>query len=374
MKKLIVELNSNLDVEEFYKSVSFISPEINDVVLKNELLELSLSDQADLDSIQKQLYEMEKKYVINNSNNDIYYKNKNKKQQFFDLKMSDENIIFFEDGQIGFGKKGKFLLEFFDSLFCSIAIRMNAIEKVYPVLLPIKEYSQTGYIKKSPQYAIFCSSVNDKIDDLEKAYKSVEDNQIKNVIKEPEYALSPSACFHTYIEYRNKSLPNNTLITFKQNVFRNEGRFNYKEIGRLRDYHVREIVMIGDVDYVEKTREMIMEESCKIMKNLNLSGDITIASDSFIVPKMLLYKKIQKIDKSKYEMHLSLSDSKSISVASFNLHGKAFTDSFKICVDQCEDTVTGCVGFGLQRWVLAFVAQYGWEVDNWPSFVKQKYV
>lgn len=270
-------------------------------------------------------------------------------------------------------EKGKFLFEYFDELFGKIAYQLGAIEKMYPALLPIGGYSKTGYLKKTPQYAIFCSTVNDSINNLEQTDVAIRNRNVKEIVKEPEYALSPSACFHTYIEYENSSLEKNTIITFRQNVFRNEGRLNYRELGRLCDYHVREIVMIGSSEYVIKMRNQIMEKSTEIMKNLNLDGDISLASDSFVVPKMQMYRKIQRVDKSKYEMHLKVSDNKTISTASFNLHGRAFTDPFNISVDNCEDTVTACVGFGLQRWVIAFLSQYSLEERKWPLQVKEKY-
>lgn len=184
---------------------------------------------------------------------------------------------------------------------------------------------------------------------------------------------TPSACFHTYIEYQNQTLDKNSVITFKQNVFRNEGRLNYKEKGRLMDYHVREIVFIGDEKFVEKQRLQLMKDSEVFMKEHQLEGDISLATDSFVLPKMQMYKTIQKIDKTKYEMHLNVEKDKNISVASFNLHGKAFTDPFNISVKD-TDTVTGCVGFGLQRWVIAFVCQYGWDEQNWPEKIKKAYM
>ena len=110
------------------------------------------------------------------------------------------------------------------------------------------------------------------------------------------------------------------------------------------------------------------------MSKLQLVGDISLASDSFVVPKMQMYRKIQHIDKSKYEMHLNISSDKSISTASYNLHGKAFTDPFNISVENCEDTVTACVGFGLQRWILAFLSQYGFNEEYWPEEVKSEYL
>ena len=221
---------------------------------------------------------------------------------------------------------------------------------------------------------MFCSSVKDNLELIEETDERIRFCNINGILKEPQYALSPSACFHTYIEYKNRILENDTIITFRQNVFRNEGRLNYDEIGRLCDYHVREIVMIGSQEYVDKCRSEIMEKTVDIMKRYGMNGDITLASDSFVIPRMQMYRKIQRIDKSKYEMHLKVDSDKAISTASFNLHGKAFTDSFNISVKGEKDTVTACVGYGLQRWVIAFFCQFGFNEEKWPNEIAKAYI
>lgn len=217
-----------------------------------------------------------KKYKKINSYHEVYFNNHIENRKYYDLVCDHKEILFWGEGQVGFGEKGKFLFEYFDELFGKIAYQLGAIEKMYPALLPIGGYSKTGYLKKTPQYAIFCSTVNDSINNLEQTDVAIRNRNVKEIVKEPEYALSPSACFHTYIEYENSSLEKNTIITFRQNVFRNEGRLNYRELGRLCDYHVREIVMIGSSEYVIKMRNQIMEKSTEIMKNLNLDGDISL--------------------------------------------------------------------------------------------------
>lgn len=370
MGKFKICLPEKTDVEEFVKSLSFVSENIEGFELNGSELTITVSDDSDVDGLKSSLEKAMLKYK-KNTVAEVYYEN-SVDMEFNDFWVDDE-VINFGNGQIGFNEKGKFLLEYFDLLFSRIAFDMGAVEKHYPVLLPIREYALTGYIKKSPQYAIFCSPVADSLDTMEQADKAIEASKVGKLMKEPTYALSPSACFHTYIEYRNKVLEKETIVTFKQNVFRNEGRLNYDEIGRLMDYQVREIVMIGDDNYVVRIRDAIMEKSAELMKALGLKGDITLASDSFIMPKMQLYKKIQRIDKSKYEMHLYVSDKKVISTASFNLHGKAFTDPFNIGLRGCNDTVTACVGFGLQRWVIAFVTQHGWNEEAWPEEVRNQY-
>ncbi len=59
-----------------------------------------------------------------------------------------------------------------------------------------------------------------------------------------------------------------------------------------------------------------------------------------------------------------------MAVASFNLHGFNFTRPFGISVNGTE-TVTGCVGFGLERMVLAFLSQFGMEESCWPEEVRK---
>lgn len=373
MKNIEIKIGEKVDIVEFAKSLSFVSDDIVDYSIDDSnQVKVVVSENADIEKIQSDLQSAIGKYKCNNAQPSILYEYREKKDFPADGK-ENSSIIAFGEGQIGFDKKGLFLLDYFDKYFSGIALEKGAIEKSYPVLLPVDDYSMTGYLKKSPQHALFCSAVNNNMDDLQKVDESVKNRVLVKHIREPYYALSPSACFHTYLEYKNKNLEENTLITFKQNVFRNEGRLNYKEKGRLCDYNVREIVMIGSEEYIQSMREYFLNKTAEFMEKYKLIGNISVASDSFVIPKMQIYRKIQRIDRSKYEMHLKMDKDADLSTASFNLHGSAFTDPFNIKVNNVNDTVTGCVGYGLHRLVLAFFAQYGNNVENWPDEIAEKY-
>ena len=71
----------------------------------------------------------------------------------------------------------------------------------------------------------------------------------------------------------------------------------------------------------------------------------------------------------KYELELLLPyQSRSIAAASYNLHLEYFSKAFGIRMEGEKDTVwSGCVGFGLERWALAFLAQHGPEENGWPK-------
>lgn len=209
-------------------------------------------------------------------------------------------------------------------------------------------------------------------EDLEKmSNASFVDKNLDEVIQIPSFSLSPSACFHVYEKYRGQTMPQNSVITLNQSVFRNEGRLNWEEFGRLRDYHVREIVFLGTQEFVEQTRENIREEVMTFIRKMNMDAYITVAADAFIMPKMIKYKKYQKMEKSKYEVRVSYDKDHTLAAASLNLHGTAFTSPFHIKVKGVDNPVSGCVGFGIERWILVFLAQYGTDSACWPDEVKK---
>lgn len=261
------------------------------------------------------------------------------------------------------------LYRYFDSRFRNFALELGAIEKSYPTLLPLDAYKKTGYLKTSPQYSIFCSTPIEDIENLPHINKCACNNTLSTCSNQPQSALSPAACFHSYMEMEGNTLEKPLVITFNQNVFRNEGRFNWNDFGRLKDYHVREIVFFGDIEYVMDLRERLMNRTKFLINELDFDGRLCITFDPFVIPSMQKFKKIQIQEQSKYEVQLTYSDNKHLAVSSFNLHGTAFTEPFNICIKGCEKSVTGCVGYGIERWVLAFLSQYGIDIKNWPKSI-----
>lgn len=286
----------------------------------------------------------------------------------------EKHLCKFDEGMIIMDKMAVFLFEFFEKKFEKIALSVNAERKIYPTLLPVNKYQKTGYLKMSPQYAMFCSDVENDIEVLNRIGEGVSETDFKSYIKHPEYALSPAACLHTYIEYENTIFQEPKVFTFTQNVFRNEGKNNFDEIGRLRDYHVKEIVFIGSHQFVLNRRKEILDKTIDFLDELGMEYISTVASDHFILPQLQKYKKIQMADKSKIEIQVNTRSQNRISCASFNMHGTAFTYPFAISVKNVRITETGCVGFGIERWVIAFFQQFGDCPEQWPKCVFEEWL
>lgn len=366
MNTFSIEYNSQISQIELRKLIGFASEKIKNFEIINNTIKICIDDAEDEKIIRNKVDKLLKRYVLTENNEDIELvgKKPDKFNRYDDIYNS--NLVHrFENGQIALINQAKRLFEFFDSSFAEIAKSFGAVEKLYPALIPVSAYQETGYLKTSPQYSIFCSSPYEDIDLLVDLNKKVSDKDIHESLSEPKFGLSPSACFHTYIEYRDKKLDNNTVVTFNQNVFRNEGRFCWDDYGRLMDYHVREIVLIGTEKFVADTRKAILEEARKFIEKIGLCGEIATASDPFVIPTMQKYKKLQMQEKSKYELKLLCSNEKKLACASFNFHGESFTHPFNIKVKDATPTVTGCIGFGIERWVLAYLAQFGTDANNW---------
>ena len=371
--KLTVEIPDNIDLAEARKLIGYASEEIISYKVKgtNEII-LKLKPDANPEDIKKTVNLVLTQYVPTDEGCVNVYTYKRELAKYWDKEyiLNSEKVKKVDNGSISFKEEAERLFDFFDKRFGEIAMEAGCEKRKYPVLLPLNTYKRTGYLKKSPQYAIFCCDLEENINkimdiDIEKP--------LKELLKHPGAALSPSACFHVYNEIQDKLLDKPLAITLVQDVFRNEGRFNWNEYGRLKCYTIRELVFIGDDKYVETKIRMVEDKIKRILEELDLNSKITISSDAFIAPEFQKLKKIQKATKCKYEVRIKTGRNTDLACASLNFHGVSFSKAFKFGVAGINPTVSGCIGFGIERWVLAFLAQYGFEVNKWPECV-QKFI
>lgn len=373
MKKIDITISEKMDVAEFIKCISFISQEITDYKIYDDKVEFICSDNAQTDNLKKEIERAAAKYTRIEKKNKKLWESKGDREYQNRVMENEQFFSKFQDGMYGLNSDAIFLFEFFEENFEKMALEMGAVKKKYPVLLDVNQYKKTGYLKNSPQYAMFCCEASEEMRTLEQLDSKIDTDDWKDVLNRPRLALPPSACFYVYMEQKDKVLDTNKVYTLTQSVFRNEGRFNYADTGRLRDFHMREVVFIGDEQYVVESRNVMIEKMIHFLEELNLYGEIVTASDPFVLPKMQKFKKIQLIDECKYEIKLNFSKDNKLSVTSFNFHGTAFTFPFNISVKNKDRTVTGCVGIGVERWMIAFLSQYGFNHNNWPETVQNAY-
>lgn len=368
MNELIVKFDHSLCDEE-KRMISFVSDDIVSYKVTGKIVKVMLKDNCiknDVENRLKKLVQLQHEKIENK----IIYSNYTEKQYISDEEIYKSGIIKKEsDGCISLSELGLKLFYFFDQYFLSVLDQQKVIIKQFPTLLNMDTIENTNYISTSPQYVIYCSRVKESLSEYEDFQNKYKQKKIQNSLEYPHYALSPSACFHLYQSIFNEVLKEETIFSMRQNVFRNEGRFNWDEIGRLQDYHVREIVMIGNHNFVLNKREELLKKSIQLLDELKINYTIEIASDPFVMPVMQKYAHLQLASRVKYEMRLNIDPQNTIACASYNIHGKAFSSKFHFSVKNCENTESGCIGFGIERLVIAFLKQYGVEQTNWPKII-----
>jgi seryl-tRNA synthetase len=63
---------------------------------------------------------------------------------------------------------------------------------------------------------------------------------------------------------------------------------------------------------------------------------------------------------------------KPTAVSSFNYHGEKFGSAFGIMTHDGQTAHTACLGFGLERVVMALFRTHGYDPKSWPASVRAR--
>lgn len=251
-------------------------------------------------------------------------------------------------------------------------------DRQFPAMAPASVLARCGYFEMHPNALSFISHLVNDFDEIEnfrQANKGKTDGVYLTHAKafaSPHNCLNPAACFVCYQALEGKTLPaNGVAMTWTGRVFRYESS-NTVGLDRLWEFNVRELVFLGGEKYVMDARTKSVELVKQLFERWNLDAQIETATDPFFATVHAARTFWQRSMDVKYEIKLPLAPredgkARNFAVGSINIHGPFFGDRFKISTDAGESAHTGCVGFGLERWVLALFTQHGFDVNDWPQ-------
>lgn len=201
-----------------------------------------------------------------------------------------------------------------------------------------------------------------------------------------ERVMPPAVCYHVYSLREGVRLESSpVLLAGRGRCFRNELDLD-PSLGRLRMFEMREIVALGSRTDVDRFRQDMIDRVRGFVSELGLGGRIEPASDPFFLqdPEGAAgmsagnpgeprgRRLMQQVLPLKYELRLTLDESgHTCAVASFNHHTDFFGRRFRIRLPSGATAHSGCVAFGLERWVLAFLGQHGIDERAWPATVRE---
>ncbi len=276
-------------------------------------------------------------------------------------------------GQIALAGDAVRLLEALDRRFVAMANDCFGAEAHrYPTMLSMEAMDRCHYFASFPQHVTFAPHLREDVDSLRavSAAPQHDEHAFLEHLRPPRHVLSPAICFHTYLGLADRQLDGPRTVTAVGRCFRYESS-NFTTLERVWDFTLREIIFVGPKGWVEERRERALAETQRLVEELGLDGWIETASDPFFVNNFVAKRFFQLMTRTKYELQLGLpADGRSLAAASFNLHQDFFGKSFGIAIDG-GFAATGCVGFGLERWVWALFCQLGPAIAAWPATVQR---
>ncbi|UJF33163.1 class-II aminoacyl-tRNA synthetase family protein [Paenibacillus hexagrammi] len=289
-----------------------------------------------------------------------------------------------EPGLFIFREPFSSLMRFLDYSFVTkIAKRFEGLqEESYPAVIHAETLNKTNHFTSFPEHIHFLTHLREDLDVIETFSQSIreaggwnKDHQLeldRNMPK-PNFTMNPSTCYHCYEGLQDEILEGEgVVVTAIAKCHRFESK-NHTDFGRLLDFSMREIIFVGKPDFVKENRLKSIEYLKELAVEWNVDSLLEIANDPFFTNDFQVKASFQRNQEMKYELRLTIpSIKKSIACSSVNFHSNTFGNAFNIKMGK-RNAVTGCVGFGIERWAFAFLAQYGLDEQLWPAAFREQY-
>ncbi len=268
-----------------------------------------------------------------------------------------------DKGQVVFGGPALALLQALDQALLRLASRWSARELVFPPVLGVQSLCQLDYFHAFPHLANFPVSLEASEQNLRRFAEGVDSCCQSLSLTETapvDQVLTPAACYHIYVEAAHRTLAAPEFYTTRGTCFRREQQ--YQPLRRQWSFQMRELVAMGSQAEVDAFLTLASGAVGKLVEELGLPVDWQSATDPFFQPKRNAQYLMQLTEPSKKELVFG----GDLALASVNFHRQHFGETFAIS-RAGEAAFSGCVAFGLERWIAAIIDTHGDNPQDWPD-------
>lgn len=236
-----------------------------------------------------------------------------------------------------------------------------------PPALAMRTLERAQYFASFPFWLTAASHLPDDERALERIATAEEPiAAVRGAACTTDVALPPALCYHVYERLAGRAVATTQFVTLTGTCWRHEGA-SLCPLERQWAFTMREIVCLGVAADVEDFRQRAMRLAGTLASRLDLDAGFLVATDPFFAPTARGKAIVQRVKGLKHELALPIGAERSTAAASFNNHEQFFGEAFGITVASGEPASSGCVAFGLERWLLAFLVAHGVDRLAWPS-------
>ncbi|WP_158624309.1 aminoacyl--tRNA ligase-related protein [Micromonospora sp. HM5-17] len=258
------------------------------------------------------------------------------------------------------------LAEECDQAFRRLADVWHAEDESHPAFLSAECIARLDYLRSFPHQATFPVT-------LDSSEANVEDFLNGPVVDDAGHVaptrlapisavLTPAACYHLYQHHEGERLTRPRYLTTRNTCFRHEE--SYRPLRRQWSFTMREVVCIGTRAEVGE----FLDRARWVVNRFTRLVDLPIAwqqaTDPFFQPMRNPKYLMQLVQPVKHEATYGAG----LAIASVNLHHDHFGERFDLSRDG-KPAYSGCLAFGLERWLFAITDQHGSDPADWPDLV-----
>ena len=243
-----------------------------------------------------------------------------------------------------------------EAKFLGWAAECGADPMLFPPLMRVADLARFDYFLNFPQLPLLVTRVREE--DLRDIAHGGGDLQAVRTasLATAEYALPSAACYNVYLHLAGSVLEQARYVTTVANCFRNEQ--GYDELRRLWGFTMREIVCIGRREDVEAHLVRFKERVLAFGGRLGLGLTTQAGTDPFYEPQSSRAV-MQQLFPQKEELLYQ----GSLAIGSVNFHRNFFGERCDIRTAGGEHAFTGCVAFGIERWLHALTDRFQQNVE-----------
>lgn len=259
-----------------------------------------------------------------------------------------------------------------DRLILDLARARGAVEEMYPATVPTDLLRRSGYLKSFPHHAFFVSPVR-----FDQSALAVAQNgrpgggggleEGATYLADAADVLAPTVCYHTFNARKDRGAQATESVTALNMCHRFETG-KVRSLERLSTFRMREVVIFGSAEHVAQELDYYFDWFLDLLRDWDVGFRATTANDPFFASSSDGKRMFQTAFALKREVRLRVpGDDRWISVASFNSHSNSLVDAFSIVGGENCRLVSGCVGFGYERFLYGLYCAFGVDIADWPE-------
>lgn len=272
-----------------------------------------------------------------------------------------------------YGRSGTFeaVHDGLDAWITRIGAAQGAEVMRFPPAMNRKRFEASGYMRGFPQLAgtihCFCGDEREHralLACIETGQDWTEGQKATDAV------LTPAACYPLYpiLAARGPLPQGGTTIDVMSWCYRHEPS---DDPARLQSFRMREYVRIGRPEDVLEFRQRWLDQAPAIGAALGLPAVTDLANDPFFGRTGKLKADSQREQGLKFELLIPVgSAEKPTACMSFNYHQDLFGTLCGLTLPDGSTAHTGCVGFGMERLVMALFRHHGFAPATWPATVR----